>query len=236
MCPTAILSPYGRSFLWYIWAAESHPVSLWVTPCCSLLVIIIFLSRFFNFLCSSLFRGVWHCRMWLGGSQSCVFWHSVWDAVGEHFQILGSCIVYWQRSSITVCLWALPVPVSDKCSAGVGTTGSCANTSVVHSSAANPCVSCANESSWAPRKMKCGKDTRKGKANPKAEPGWLCCFSPVTGQQWLSAALLGCGRISSWPWKTPDESGEDAECPQCPLERETVSNQAEISSQYLKHP
>lgn len=28
--------------------------------------------------------------------------------------------------------------------------------------------------------------------------------------------------------KTPNEPGEDAECPQCLLERETVSNQVEI--------
>lgn len=78
--------------------------------------------------------------------------------------------------------------VSDKYRAGVGAAGSGASTSVVHRAVGNPCVSCANESSWALRKMKPGKDnTRKGETKPKAAPGPLCCTSPVMGQQWLFA-------------------------------------------------
>lgn len=49
------------------------------------------------------------------------------------------------------------------------------------------------------------------------------------GQQGLFA-------VESEHCKTPDESGEDAECPQLNGEGDWIKSGADKSSQYLKHP
>lgn len=180
----------------------------------------------FNFLCPPLFWGVWHCRMWCGGSLP---WAHRAVVSGPGSEMLEksishawSCAAHPGRSGGPVCLWALPVLVSLSCS-------SAASTSVLQGCRRSLCLP-AKGFSWAPRKMKGGKDTQgRQKQNQKQHLG---DFAAIPLCRTAVAALLGCGtRASSWAGETPGESGEEAECPQGPLERETVSG-----SQYLKYP
>lgn len=240
MCPAAILSLFARSFLWYVCASESHPVSLWVSACCSLLVIMIYLSVWFSLSpfiqrCMTLQNVTWGIAAM--SPQSCGFWHRVWDAVGKYFQIPEAvlhihdvllpqfvselCLCLFQTDAVLV--WGLQalVPAPLWCT-------------LVQEIPVSP-VQMEALGLWG--KWKVVRTHREGKNKTKSST-WMALL-PFPCYRTAVAACCSAGLWSQnilVAGKTSEESGEEAECPQCPLERETVSNQVEISSQYLKHP